>query len=103
MAKDFRYQELFEAYKSMLTERQAQIFKEYYELDLSFAEIAEEKGTTRQSVSDALKKARAELDALEARLGVCAKQRAVLDVAERLRQNEQTQAFAKELDSIFGE
>ena len=103
MSKDFRYLELFETYENLLTARQAEIFRGYYGLDLSLAEIAEENGTTRQSVSDALKKVRGELDALEQKLGMLSKRKAVLQVAGEMKKSPETASYAAQLERIFGD
>lgn len=103
MAKDFRYLELFETYESLLTARQAEIFRGYYGLDLSLAEIAEENGTTRQSVSDALKKVRAELDELEGKLGLLQKRKAILQVVGEMKNQPETAPYAQQIERIFGD
>ncbi len=103
MAKDFRYLELFETYESLLTIRQSEIFRGYYGLDLSLAEIAEENGTTRQSVSDALKKVRAELDELEGKLGLLQKRKAVFKMAGEMKNHPETAPYAHQLERIFGD
>ena len=67
--KDMSYIAYFDVYAPLLTEVQKEIFEAYYGYDLSLAEIAAERGTTRQSVMDTLTKTRRELDELETRLG----------------------------------
>lgn len=82
--KDIRYSRLFDIYSSLLTDNQREIFELYYAFDLSLSEIAEQKGVTRQSVADALKKTRAELNALENKLFLLEKFTAIGAVAEKL-------------------
>ena len=67
-AKNLEYLQLFDAYGALLTEHQREVCELYYMYDLSLAEIAEQKGTSRQSVSDTLAKSRAALDDYEAKL-----------------------------------
>ena len=55
MGNDFYYIELFDLYKELLTEKQKQVFISRFLLDLSYAEIAETEGTSRQSIFDAIK------------------------------------------------
>ena len=69
MAKDLRITFLLDFYGDMLTEKQREVVECYYNEDLSLAEIAEEKGITRQGVRDAIKHGEAALDELEAKLG----------------------------------
>lgn len=67
-AKDLKYLQLWDCYGKLLTEKQREICEMYYMLDLSLAEIAEQKGISRQSVSETLKKSRERLDFYETKL-----------------------------------
>ena len=60
--KDLKYLQLWDAYNPLLTEHQREICELYYLCDLSLTEIAEQKGISKQSVSDTLAKSRALLD-----------------------------------------
>ena len=51
MAKDLRITFLLDFYGDMLTEKQREVVECYYNEDLSLAEIAEEKGITRQGAT----------------------------------------------------
>ena len=62
--KNLAYSVLLDFYGPALTEKQRAILTEYYDEDLSLAEIAENFGITRQGVRD-----EAALDELEAQLG----------------------------------
>ncbi len=68
--KDFEFIELYEIYKNLFTARRRKILDGYYDYDLSLSELAEESGTTRQSVYDAVKKAKIMLNGYEKKLGV---------------------------------
>lgn len=77
--------QLFDAYGALLTEHQRDICELYYMCDLSLTEIAEQKGISKQSVSDTLSKSRALLDEYEAKLRVAALNReADLKISEML-------------------
>ena len=67
--KDLKYVELLEVYGRMLTDKQATAMEQYYNLDLSLAEIAEDDGVSRQAVRSTLIKAQNILDNLEANIG----------------------------------
>ena len=71
--KDLHYAELLELYKDLLTEHRRAVAYDYYLMDLSMGEIAENYGMTRQGVNDCLKKAREQLDEFEAKLKLYAK------------------------------
>lgn len=59
---------LWDLYAPMLTENQREITDLYFNYDLSLGEIAEQKGVSRQSVSDCLGKCRKTLEELEEKL-----------------------------------
>ena len=61
---------LFDSYGELLTEKQREVVECYYNEDLSLAEIAEEKGITRQGVRDSIKRAEAQMRDMEERLGL---------------------------------
>ncbi len=63
--KDLKYLQLWDSYGGLLTENQREVCELYYVCDLSLSEIAEQKGVSRQSVSDTLAKSRALLDGYE--------------------------------------
>ena len=67
--KNLAYSVLLDFYGPVLTDKQRVILTEYYDEDLSLAEIAENLGITRQGVRDAIKHGEAALDELEAQLG----------------------------------
>lgn len=66
--KDFSVYELYSVYGKMLTETQARAVEDYFGLDLSLGEIAENRGISRQSVKDALTCAEKQLFNLEKKL-----------------------------------
>ncbi|PWM73817.1 MAG: hypothetical protein DBX59_04345 [Bacillota bacterium] len=73
MTKELYFAELYEQYKNLLNPHRRKLVYEYYILDLSLGEIAEGNESTRQSVNDGLKKARAQLSELESALHMAEK------------------------------
>lgn len=71
-------------YGSLLTEHKRQIVREYYDDDLSLAEIAENHGTSRQAALCSIKQAEKQLRSYESKLGFLQK----------------TDGIAKELDEL---
>ena len=57
MKKDLQISELIDIYGELLTERQRDTLRSYYDYDLSLSEIAENEGVTRQAVRDTIVKA----------------------------------------------
>lgn len=70
MAKDLKITFLFDFYGEMLTEPQQEMIAAYYNEDLSLAEIADERGISRQGVRDGIKRAEQQLLEMEERLGL---------------------------------
>ena len=87
--KDLKYLPLFDAYGALLTGHQREVCELYYMCDLWLTEIAEQKGISKQSVSDTLAKSRQALDEYEQKL--------------RVVQTAQNMARAAELPSAFSE
>ncbi len=67
--KNFEYSVLMDFYAPVLTDKQREILTQYYDQDLSLAEIAANCGITRQGVRDAIKHGEAILTDMEAKLG----------------------------------
>ena len=68
--KNLGFSVLLDYYGAVLTDKQRAILTEYYDEDLSLAEIAENYGITRQGVRDSIKRAEGILLGLEERLGL---------------------------------
>ena len=64
---------LCEIYGKLLTKKQLNILDNYYNLDLSLSEIAENEGITRQAVRDIIKKGENKLFEYEEKLGIMKK------------------------------
>ena len=71
MKDDLLFMRLWDLYSPLLTATQREITDLYFNYDLSLGEIAEQKGVSRQSVSDCLKKCRKQLEEYEKKLAFC--------------------------------
>ena len=69
MKDDLHFLRLWDLYSPLLTETQKEITDLYFNYDLSLGEIAEQKGVSRQSVSDCLQKCRKQLEKYDEKLG----------------------------------
>ena len=68
MKDDLNFLRLWDLYSPLLTATQKEITDLYFNYDLSLGEIAEQKGVSRQSVSDCLQKCRKQLEKYEEKL-----------------------------------
>ena len=84
--KNLEFSVLLDYYGAVLTDTQRAILTEYYDEDLSLAEIAENYGITRQGVRDAIKHGEATLTDMESRLGYARREGAQRADLERLEQ-----------------
>mgnify|MGYP002512158624 CR=1 FL=1 len=84
MSKDLEMSYLLDFYGDVLTEKQRDVMEQYYNDDLSLAEIAEEIGISRQGVRELIKKAEEELRFYEEKLGLCYRFRQAQQSAEEL-------------------
>ena len=70
MAKDLRITFLLDFYGDVLTERQREVMEQYYNDDLSLAEIADNFGITRQGVRDVIVRAEGIMQEIEDKTGL---------------------------------
>ena len=90
---DLTISRLLDVYGPLLTENKREVAALYYNFDLSLAEIAEEKGCSRQSVSDTLAKVRRKLEEYEEKLHLFS------ILSGRATEHEALRAFAQTLPS----
>lgn len=86
MAKDLEMGYLLDFYGEVLTEKQREMLRQYYNDDLSLSEIGENFGITRQGARDAIKHGETTLKELEAKVGFAARYRRVQEKLEELEQ-----------------
>ena len=86
MAKDFEMGYLLDFYGEVLTPKQREMLRQYYNDDLSLSEIGENFGITRQGARDAIKHGETTLKELEAKVGFAARSRRVQETLEQLEQ-----------------
>ena len=82
---------LIEIYGKLLTEKQLEILNDYYNMDLSLSEIAENNQITRQAVRDIIKKGERKLFEFEEKLQIMRKM---------LKQEKQISNILSELTQI---
>ena len=70
MKDDLMFLRLWDLYSPLLTKNQREVTDLYFNYDLSLAEIAEQKGVSRQSVSDCLHKCRKQLEEYDKKLSL---------------------------------
>ena len=86
MVKDFEMGYLLDFYGEVLTPKQREMLRQYYNDDLSLSEIGENFGITRQGARDAIKHGETTLKELEAKVGFAARYRRVQETLEQLEQ-----------------
>lgn len=75
MSKNLELSYLIDFYGDVLTEKQREVMEQYYNDDLSLAEIAENFNITRQGVRDSIKRGEAILLDLEEKVGFAGRYR----------------------------
>ena len=76
------YNNLFDVYGSLLTEKEQTTFKDYYQEDLSLSEIAEIKSISRSAVQKTIKTVLEKLDYYEEKLKIYNKNLILKEVLE---------------------
>ena len=72
---------LMDFYGPLLTEKRRDVMRLYCDEDMGLQEIADQLAITRQGVSDAVNKARRQLEDYERKLGLVARYRALIEEA----------------------
>lgn len=67
----FSFITLWDTYNGVLTPTQLEITDMYFNLDLTVSEIADEKGISRQAVSECMKTCKKQLEEFETKLHIC--------------------------------
>lgn len=102
LEKKEHYIILFDFYENLLTLKQREYFKDYYFTDMSLAEIANEKGISRNAVFDQLKKIYVLLDEYEEKLSLFKKYEQRENVYEELEKinDEKIRSLIEKLKNI---
>ena len=88
---------LYDIYGKLLTDKQQEYVEEYYYMDLSLSEIADNHNISRNGVYDQINKATSLLEEYETKLHLCEKYKKISDLAL------DDDAKAKIEDIIWGE
>ncbi len=86
--KDLYVSALLDVYGDFLSEKQKALTEYYYNDDLSLSEIAENEGITRQGVNDLIKRAVAQMAALEEKCRYCERFLRLKELAEKVKKGD---------------
>lgn len=92
------YNDLFDIYGKLLTLKEQDSFRDYYQEDLSLAEIAEIKNISRAAVQKTIKNVLEKLDYYEDILGVLKKNNEIKKILENL----DNENIKKKIEEILG-
>lgn len=85
MSKNLEMSYLLDFYGNTLTAKQREMMQQYFNMDLSLSEIAENFGITRQGVRDAVKRGEVTLSLLEEQIGFAGKYRRIIDGIDQIK------------------
>ncbi len=85
MSKDLRMSYLLDFYGEVLTEKQNSMMQQYFNMDLSLSEVADNFNITRQGVRDAVKRSETVLVELEEKIGFAKKYSGIQSGVEEIR------------------
>ena len=92
------YNSLFDIYGKLLTEKEQESFKDYYQEDLSLGEIAEIKNISRAAVQKTIKTVLEKLDYYEEILNVYAKNIKLKELIDNLDNED----IKKKIEEVLG-
>lgn len=85
LEKKEQLNELFDIYQNLLTDKQIEYFRYYYQEDYSLQEIAELLDVSRNAIFDQLKKVEIHLFSYEEKLKLLEKKQKRLEIMDQLR------------------
>jgi len=85
MAQNLEISLLLDFYGALLTPKQRAVIEFYHNEDLSFSEIAENEGITRQGARDAILRTETILRDFEEKLGLCRRFHKMTEGLEKIR------------------
>ncbi len=85
MSKNLEMSYLLDFYGEVLTEKQRDMMQQYFNMDLSLSEIADNFNITRQGVRDAIKRGEGILTDLEDKIGFARKYRDIVQGIEQVK------------------
>ena len=94
--------ELMDAYENLLTDKQCETMKLYYQEDFSLSEIAENMNISRSAVNDTMKRSEAILREYESKLNLVLKfkERSRIYQAMHEASPKQIEDYLKQLESL---
>lgn len=98
--KVIRYNSLLNIYGELLSATQKEILIDYFEFNLSISEIAEAREVSRAAVEDAIKKGQKKLDEYESKLNILNKNKEVLSLLEKLKDESNSSKKDEIIESI---
>ena len=93
MSKNLEMSYLLDFYGEVLTDKQRDMMQQYFNMDLSLSEIADNFYITRQGVRDAIKRGEGILTQLEGQIGFATKYRDLIDGVDQIRSLAQNISF----------
>ena len=100
LEKALKYTALYAIYKSQLSTSQQEILNDYFFLDLSISEIAENRNTSRAAVEDALSKGMNKLDELESNLKILERNKRIIEKLEKIKAKSLNVSEVLEIEDI---
>ena len=91
---------LFDFYGSLLTDHQIDILNDYYNEDLSMAEIAQNCDISKSAVSDIIKRSILQLQEYEDKLNLIKQTKSLDEIIDRMEKDKIPAKYIKELKKI---
>lgn len=80
--KDYKISVLADIYGALLTDRQLQLLRDYYDRDMSLSELSEKYGIARQSAKDAIDAAEKSLKEFDGKLNLSKRFNSIIEAAD---------------------
>lgn len=98
-----RYGELFEIYGKLLSQDRQKIMRQYFDFNMTLAEISKEKQISRQAVLDSISKACQKLDEYENTLHLLERKNKLIKILSDLKNKDSLKEIKQKVDEILGD
>ena len=92
-----RYNELYDFYKDLLTDKQKKYYEDYYFKNMSLQEMKEEYNVSRNAIYKQLKNILKKLDNYEEVIGIVKKKNTLKEITKNIKDKE----LKEKLDKLF--
>ncbi len=94
------YNALYDCYKKLLTKKQQDYFEGYYFYNLSFGELAENEGVSRNAIFKQVKDTCKKLEEYEEKMHICAIKKELSSLEQNVKEEKVRERITKIIEEL---